>query len=211
MFNITTLIIIITVGISLLAFERKDIMNKLIFNPYVIDVHKQWYRFISHGFIHADFMHLFVNMFVLYGFGRIVEASFTILFGDMGIVGYILLYLSAIGIASISSYIKHKSDPGYNSLGASGATSAVLYASIALNPWSELSLYFIPMPGIVFGVLYLIYSSYMARRGGDYINHDAHIYGAIFGFLYTILLKPQLALDFVQKLISGVNSIGVTP
>lgn len=211
MFNVTTLIIVITVGVSLYAFERRDIMNKLIFNAYVINVRKQWYRFISHGFIHADYMHLAVNMFVLFGFGRVAESYFTENFGPMGIVGYILLYISAIGIASISSYVKYKNNPNYNSLGASGATSAVLYASILINPWGQLYIYFIPLPGIVFGVIYLVYSSYMGRRGGDYINHDAHIYGAIFGFLYPILIQPQLALDFLQKLVSGISNIGITP
>jgi membrane associated rhomboid family serine protease len=176
-------------------------MSKLIFNPYVINVRKQWHRFITHGFIHADYMHLAVNMFVLFFFGRVVESSFIEMFGAIGIVGYILLYVSAIGIASISSYMKYKNSPNYNSLGASGATSAVLYASILLNPWGELYLYFIPLPGIVFGVLYLVYSSYMGKRGGDYINHDAHIYGAIFGFLYPILIKPQLAVRFVELLL----------
>jgi membrane associated rhomboid family serine protease len=201
MFSVTVLIIAITVGLSIYAFERSDVMSKLIFNPYVINVRKQWHRFITHGFIHADYMHLAVNMFVLFFFGRVVESSFIEMFGAIGIVGYILLYVSAIGIASISSYMKYKNSPNYNSLGASGATSAVLYASILLNPWGELYLYFIPLPGIVFGVLYLVYSSYMGKRGGDYINHDAHIYGAIFGFLYPILIKPQLAVRFVELLL----------
>lgn len=201
--SITIILVIVTVGISIYAFERRDVMNKMIFNPYVITVRKQWYRFITHGFIHADYMHLAVNMFVLWGFGTVVEESFTQLLGPMGIVAFLLLYFAGMAIASISTYIKYKGNPGYNSLGASGATSAVLYASILLNPWGKLYLYFFPVPGIVFGILYLVYSSYMGRRGGDYINHEAHFYGAVFGFLYPILMKPQLLPYFIEQLLQG--------
>lgn len=205
--SITILIIIITVIISLLAMDRRDIQEKLIFNAYVINVRKEWHRFITHGFIHADYMHLAVNMLVLYSFGRMVEHEYAYYLQPMGKVAYILMYLSSIAVASISSFIKYKNNPGYNSLGASGAASAVLYAAILFDPWMGLYLFFIPIPipAIVFGVLYLVYSSYMSRRGGDYINHDAHFYGAVYGFLYTLLLKPQLGLDFIDKILKGLG------
>lgn len=200
--SITLIIIIITAAISIYAFERREIMSKLIFNPYVVNVRKEWYRFFSHGLIHADYTHLAVNMWVLYIFGKNVEFLYNIHYGSLGTIAFILMYVSAIGIASISTYVKHKADPGYNSLGASGATSAVVYASIMLNPMGGIGLLFIPIyiPAFLFGILYLVYSSYMGRRGGDYINHEAHFYGAVFGFLYTLLLKPQLGLDFIKQI-----------
>lgn len=182
-------------------------MDKLIFNPYVINIRKQWYRFITHGFIHADYTHLAVNMWVLYIFGRNVEYAYNINYYPMGTVAFVLMYLSAIAIASISTFYKFKNDPGYNSLGASGATSAVIYASIMFNPLGGIGLIFIPIyiPAVLFGILYLVYSSYMSRRGGGNINHDAHFYGAVFGFVYTLLLKPSLGSEFINQI---KNAIG---
>lgn len=205
--SITIIIIVITVALSLYSFQQRDVMSKLIFNPYVITVRKEWYRFITHGFIHADYMHLAVNMFVLYGFGKEVEAAYGIIYGSMGTLAFATMYLAAIVIASISSYVKYKGSPNYNSLGASGATSAVLYAFILIAPWQSLYLMFIPIPipGIVFGILYLVYSSYMSKKGGDYINHDAHFYGAVFGFIYTLLLKPQLGKLFIKQILNGLG------
>ena len=199
--SITIIIIIITVGASVYALQQREIMSKLIFNPYVVNVRKEWYRFFSHGLIHADYTHLAVNMWVLYIFGKNVEIMYRIEYGSLGTIAFILMYVSAIGIASISTYVKYKDNPGYNSLGASGATSAVLYASIMLHPFGGIGLLFIPIfiPAVLFGVLYLVYSSYMGRRGGDNVNHEAHFYGAVFGFLYTLLLKPKLGLDFIDQ------------
>ncbi len=200
--SITVIIIIITVGLSIYSFEKREVMDKLIFNPYVINIRKQWYRFITHGFIHADYTHLAVNMWVLYIFGRNVELAYSINYSPMGTVAFILMYLAAIAIASISTFYKFKNDPGYNSLGASGATSAVIYASIMFNPLGGIGLIFIPIyiPAVLFGVLYLVYSSYMSKRGGGNINHDAHFYGAVFGFVYTLLLKPSLGSDFINQI-----------
>ena len=205
--SITIIIIIITAGISIYAFERMEIMSKLIFNPYVVNVRKEWYRFFSHGLIHADYTHLAVNMWVLYIFGKNVEAGYSLNLGAMGPIAFVLMYVSAVAIASISTFIKFKDNPGYNSLGASGATSAVVYASIMLNPLGGMGLLFIPIyiPAVLFGVLYLVYASYMSKRGGDNINHEAHFYGAVFGFFYTLLIKPQLGLDFINQIRNAIG------
>lgn len=206
--SITIFIVIITVGISLLALNRRDIQHLLIFHPYKMDDKKEWYRFITHGFIHADYMHLFVNMFVLFGFGTMVEQYYAIHFGAMGKVAFIIMYLTAIIIASLSSYFKYRKYLHYASLGASGATSAVLFAFILFDPLNILRLYLIlPIPGIVFGVLYLWYSTYMSKRGGDNINHDAHFYGAVYGFLYTFLLKPYLIVTFWEQIKDGITRL----
>ena len=111
------------------------------------------------------------------------------------------LYLGGMVIADLPTYIKHKNHSWYASLGASGAVSSILFAEIFLNPLGTVYFYFFPMPGIIMGVLYLIYSWYMARQGGDNINHDAHFYGAVFGVVYTLLLRPSLGIDFINQII----------
>ena len=175
-------------------------MGKLIFNPYKIFNHKEWWRFITSGFIHADFMHLFINMFVLYSFGRFVEDYYNQIFFEHGTLYFMLLYLGALIISDAPSYVKHKNNYSYNALGASGAVAAVLFASVLFDPYAKVMVYFIPMPAIVMAVLYVVYEYYMGKKGGDNINHDAHLWGAIFGIIFTIGLKPSLALYFIEQL-----------
>jgi membrane associated rhomboid family serine protease len=205
--SITIFIIIVTAITSIMGFERYDLREKLIFNPYTIERRKEWFRFISHGFIHADYNHLIFNMITLFFFGRPVEEAFGVLFGDAGRLIFILLYLSAIAVASIVSFRKNRNNPSYSALGASGAVSAILYTAILLDPLNGIYLFFIPIPipGIIFGVIYLVYSSYMSKRGMDNIGHDAHLYGAIYGFVLPMLLKPDLARHFVYQIQNMFN------
>lgn len=111
------------------------------------------------------------------------------------------MYLSAIVFSSSISLIKFKDNPMYNSVGASGAVSAVVFFMIFFDPWEKLYLYgLIGIPGIIFGVLYLVYAQYMSRRGGDNINHDAHILGAIFGFVFPLFIDLGLFNYFLSQL-----------
>lgn len=174
-------------------------MNRFIMYPHAVKHNKEWWRFISSGFLHADYMHLFFNMFVLYSFGLVLIQYFEYLFEGLAIYYFLVLYIGAIIVSDLSSYIKYHESPSYRSLGASGAVSAVLFAFILINPMSQVLVFFIPMPGVLMGVIYLGYSWYMAKQGGDRINHDAHFYGALFGFLFPVLLKPELFLDFIDK------------
>jgi membrane associated rhomboid family serine protease len=112
-----------------------------------------------------------------------------------------VMYFGAIAFSSISDVAKQKDNQHYASLGASGAVSAVIFFSILLNPWTLIYVFFIPCPGIVFGVLYLIYSNYMSKKGGGIINHDAHFYGSIFGLLYPLFVEPSLYKMFLYKLL----------
>lgn len=197
----TLYIIIITVAISLAGFSRPAIIDRLVFQPYMVKHHRQWYRYITCGFIHGDLFHLFVNMFVLYSFGQAVEYYYGAIFGKSAILMYILLYLSSIFAANVSTYIKYQNDPGYRSLGASGAVSAVVFASILFNPFAKIFLYgIIGLPGILLGIAYLAYSYYMGKKEGDGINHEAHLFGAIYGVLFTIFLKPEVAKLFWLQL-----------
>lgn len=199
---ISTILVVVTIAVSLLAFSNGEYMSKLIFNPYMIDKQKQWYRFISSGFIHADFIHLAVNMFVLYSFGGIIENYFNAYFEGRSSYYFLLLYFGGMVTAVIPTFKKNKDNMSYNALGASGAVSAVIFAFILLEPMQKICLYgILCLPSIVFGVAYLIYCYYMDKKGGDNVNHDAHKWGALFGFFFTVLLKPDLLLSFFQKLI----------
>ena len=204
----TTVFIVITIIVSLLAFQNHELRSKLIFNPYTINTRREWYRFFSSALIHADVIHLAINMLVLYSFGAIVEYYYSIAFGERGNFYFIVLYVSSMMMSLIPTYNNHKLNPAYNGLGASGAVSAVVFALILFDPITRLCLYgFICLPGIIFGLLYLAYCYYMGKRGGDNVNHSAHLWGAVYGFAYTVLLKPTLIMDFFGRLIYFRNAI----
>jgi membrane associated rhomboid family serine protease len=188
--TITLIIIIITVLISFTAFSNEKLYDDLIFYPPAVTYRKQWYRFITCGFIHADLPHLIFNMISFFMFGKLVEESFVLIFQEKGKLMYLLLYVTALFACLLPTYAKHKDDAGYRSLGASGAVSAVIFAYILLNPLDKMGLLILPdnftIPGFVFGILYLVTSSYLDKRGGGNINHSAHIWGALYGIAFVI-------------------------
>ncbi len=202
---LTLLIITITVIVSIAFMENPSMKNKLMFNAFMIKNRKEWYRFFSSGLIHADFMHLAFNMFSLYIFGRGVEAmySFDEVFGIKGPLFFILLYVGGLAMSSIYSYEKNKDNIYYNALGASGAVSAIVFASIVLAPTQKLMMLFlpVPIPAYLFGVIFLGIEYYLGKRGQSNIGHDAHFLGAVYGVVFTIILKPSLASDFITKII----------
>ncbi|MEG2121343.1 MAG: rhomboid family intramembrane serine protease [Rikenellaceae bacterium] len=199
--SITLYIILITVIVSFLCFQNRDLFLRLSLNPYSIIKKNQWYRLLTHGFVHADFTHLLVNMFVLWSFGSAVEELFSFIDG-FGAIAFLFMYLGALVFSSIPDLVKHKGDYLYNSIGASGAVAAVLFASIFFNPWGMIYLFaIVPIPSIIFGVSYVAYEQYMSKRASDNINHSAHIWGALFGVLYIIVLKPDMVLHFINSLL----------
>ncbi|MDR0725851.1 MAG: rhomboid family intramembrane serine protease [Prevotellaceae bacterium] len=199
--NPYTLLTLVTVGLSILAFKNRELLNKLMLYPYIMARQRnQWYRIITHAFIHADWMHLIFNMIALWSFGAFVFNSLENMTSSPAL-HFFAMYFGAILFSSISDVTKQKNNQHYASLGASGAVSAVIFFSILLNPWTFIYVFFIPCPGIVFGVLYLVYSNYMSKRGGDIINHDAHFYGAIFGILYPLFVKTGIYKHFLDKLL----------
>jgi membrane associated rhomboid family serine protease len=202
----TIILIIATCLVSILAFNNHETFSKLQFNAYQIYHRKEWFRLISHGFVHANWWHLFVNMFVLYFFGTTSEFYLKQLALN-GIVKYptaifLILYFTSIVFASSISLFKHKDDIWYNSVGASGAVSALLFFSIFFDPWQRIGVYFIPVPGIIFAGLYVVYCQYMAKRGGDNIAHEAHLLGAIFGFIFPLFLHFELYKYFISQLLA---------
>ncbi len=201
MFNITiTLSIIFITGIvSISGFRHSKVIDELIFWPPAISRQRQYYRFITCGLIHADYIHLIFNMVTLYFFGTIMEAHYQ---GELGLQKwyYLALYIGALVVSNIPTYIKHRNDDEYRSLGASGAVSAVLFAFILLSPWQQIIVIVFPVPAIIYGGLFLFYSAYMSRKGGDHVNHDAHFYGALFGILFTIAVRPIVVDVFLNEL-----------
>ncbi|RAW00122.1 rhomboid family intramembrane serine protease [Pseudochryseolinea flava] len=200
---ITYIIIGLTVVVSMSAFNNAELMRKLIMNPYTINARQEYYRFVTSGFIHGDHMHLIVNMISLYFFGPTVEAIFALLFGKLATVYFIALYILAIVVSDFTTFFKNKNNPGYNSLGASGGVCAIIFAFILFNPLGELSLYFfIPMKGFIFGFLYVIYSYYSSKKSYDNINHDAHLWGALFGIVFCAILYPPSIPHFIEQILS---------
>jgi membrane associated rhomboid family serine protease len=199
MFDITLVIIIITCIITLTGFKNGKVVDDLIFWPPAISKKHQYYRFITCGLIHADYMHLIFNMLTLYFFGTIMEVYYQ---GQLGLQKwyYLALYIGALIVSNIPTYIKHYKDYDYRSLGASGAVSAVLFAFILLRPWQRIYVIVFPVPAIIYGGLFLFYSAYMSRKGGDHVNHDAHFYGALFGVIFTIAIRPDVIEVFMNEL-----------
>jgi membrane associated rhomboid family serine protease len=199
MSDITLYIIIITSLISITGFRNGKLVDELIFWPPAITKKYQYYRFITCGLIHADYMHLIFNMLTLYFFGSIMEIYYQ---GELGLQKwyYLALYIGALFVSNIPTYLKHRNDYNYRSLGASGAVSAVLFAFILLKPWQQIIVLVFPVPAIIYGGLFLVYSVYMSKRGGGNVNHDAHFYGALFGILFTIIVRPEVLDIFLNEL-----------
>ncbi len=196
----TLFIIIATVLISISAFGNPRVFEQLKFNAHDIRQQNQYYRFLGYGLLHVDYMHLLVNMFVLFSFGNNVEIIFRDHFGESGRLYYVLLYIGGLLFSVVPAYLKHMGNPHYNAVGASGAVSSVLFASILVYPQGSVVFIFfpVPIPAFVFGLLYLLYSAYMAKRGTDQIGHDVHFWGAVFGIVFTALLDFSLLLRFID-------------
>jgi membrane associated rhomboid family serine protease len=208
--SITIIIIVLTVIISVMAFSNSNLMDDLIFYPPAVTHRNQWYRFITCGFIHGDIGHLGFNMYSFYLFGEQVEDAFQQIFGQQaGKLVYILLYLTSLAACLVPTYTKHKDDYNYRSLGASGAVSAVVFIFMFLFPTQKLGLIFLPIyiPGFLFGIIYLVVSYVMDKRGAGNINHSAHIWGAIYGLAFVIVTSYALT-DFkpVARFISQVTN-----
>ncbi|MFI3314898.1 MAG: rhomboid family intramembrane serine protease [Rikenellaceae bacterium] len=201
--SVNLIVIIVTAIVSYISFSRRDIFYALSLSPYNITHKGQWYRIVTHGFVHGSTTHLLVNMFVLWSFGSNVERIFNYISQDSttALMLYLSLYIGALIFSSVYDIQKQKDNYNYNSIGASGAVTAVVFTSIFFSPWSKIYLFaIVPIPAILFGVGYLWYESYLARRSGDNINHYAHIFGAVFGFIFPIFVDPSLFTQFFSKL-----------
>ncbi len=195
---ITLFLIAITAGISITAWQQPRLIERLIYAPLAVN-RGEWWRLLTHGFVHADGAHLLVNMLVLFFFGSTMERVLT---GAIGPVGFVLFYLAGIVVAILPTHLRHMRDAGYRSLGASGAVSAMLFAYILLQPWSMLIVMVVPMPAIVFAVAYVWYSIWSDRQAHDNVNHGAHMWGAVWGVAFMVVLEPALVPRFLERLLA---------
>ncbi|WP_266182801.1 rhomboid family intramembrane serine protease [Dyella humicola] len=194
---ITLIIIGITCVVSFMAFNNARLMNDLILWPPAITRHREYHRLVTYGVIHADGSHLLFNMITLFFFGRVMEGLYT---ASLGTLGFALFYIAALVVSILPTYLKNRSNPNYRSLGASGAVSAVLFSYILIAPWARIVVLVLPMPAIIYAVLYVAYSVYMDRRGGGNVNHSAHLWGAAFGVIFTLLIRPDVLTHFLGQL-----------
>lgn len=203
-YPVTIGLIVANVIFSLVGFSNAAMVDKTIMWPYRVAREKQYIRFITSGFLHADMLHLFFNMFTLFFFGRILEIYFKI-YELGGSISYLALYFLGLIASDVPSFIKHKDNYNYRSLGASGAVSAVVFATIVFSPWSSIYIYgAIKLSAAVYAVLYILYCVYMGKRSADNINHDAHLWGALFGLAFTLILvavlQPGLFNGIIEQL-----------
>ncbi len=197
---VASIIFIFTLVTSIYAFNDHQLLGKFMMHPYTVSKGRNLYTFITSGLIHADWMHLFFNMFTFYFFA----------FGLERLIGhwqFALIYIGSLILSDIPTVIKHKDNYSYHSLGASGAISAVLFSYILFDPTAMLGVMFIPMPAVLFGVLYLVYSWYMAKRGMDNIGHDAHFFGALTGLVFTVALVPGIIPHFWEEIQLGLQAL----
>ncbi|MDD3108611.1 MAG: rhomboid family intramembrane serine protease [Alistipes sp.] len=201
----TFILIFLTAVVSVAAFGNRRLFDRLSMQPARVVHQREWYRAVSYGFVHGDTMHLVVNMLVLLSFGVAVERLFRA-YEQAGMIfnsywSYALLYFGGLVVSVLPDLIRRRNDPFYSSIGASGAVSAVVFCSIFFNPWSKIYFFgLIPIPGILFGALYVGYEYYMGRREGDHINHNAHLVGALYGFVFPLLMEPSMLPQFWMRL-----------
>jgi len=197
----TLILIAITVAVSYAAFKSPRLMDQLQFNASKIFHKKEYHRLITHAFVHANWEHLFVNMIVLFSFGRAIETYFQYNFGNNHILYFFLLYFGGILVSNLYALYKYRNNYFYNAVGASGAVAAVLFAAIFFDPWNMIYFFgILPIPGIVFAILYLVYSYQMSNKQKDNVAHDAHFLGALYGFVFPVLLNYRLFEQFLDKL-----------
>lgn len=198
---VTLALIAVTGVLSFMAWKQPRLLAALILWPPAIERGREFWRLLSYGFIHADMQHLLFNMITLFFFGGAMEHYFS----QLGLPwpwGFVGFYLSALLVSILPSYLRNRGNPNYRSLGASGAVSAVLFAFILIEPWSMIYVFVIKVPAIIYAVVYVGYSIWMERQGTDNINHSAHLWGAGYGVLFTVLLQPRILEHFFASLLS---------
>ncbi|MDA7762555.1 rhomboid family intramembrane serine protease [Crocinitomicaceae bacterium] len=198
--GITEIIVALTCLISWQALNNQNFQNQCMFIPYNVKHSNEYYRLLSHVLVHADFAHLAFNMISMFYLGKYLEMELVYEYGNLGMYYFIILYLLGGLAATILPYSRNSDNSMYRSLGASGAVSAVVFATIMWNPQLELMLLFIPIPikAYILGPIYLAVEYYSMRRGGSGIAHDAHIGGALFGILFVLLIDPNKGVEFLR-------------
>ena len=180
------LLIVFNALVSYKGFSESPFFEQYKFSVLAIQ-QQQYFRLLSSGFLHVDTAHLIFNMFALYMFGDVVIQI-------TGVFLFMMIYILSLLAGNYFTYVNHKNEPSYSAVGASGAVSGIVYSSILLFPQMQLALIFfpIPMPGYMFGILYLLYTLFGMKRRRDNIGHTAHFGGAVSGFVITLIIFPSL-------------------
>jgi membrane associated rhomboid family serine protease len=195
--------IAVTVLVSLYASSNPEFLAKCIMHPFSVHRKQEYYRFVSSGFVHNGYIHLLFNMMTMYFFAPMLEIRYFLSeFGLLqGYLYFFLLYIGGIIVSDIPTFMQHKNTIHYQSLGASGGVAAIIFSMILYNPLIEIYLYFaIPIPGFILGVIYVIYSYYYSKGSDDNINHSAHLYGALYGLVFSAAIRPTAVIEFFQQL-----------
>ena len=198
----TLLIVLLTAGVSWAGFSNPRVIQALILWPPAIRQKSEFYRLVTYGVVHGDWMHLIFNMITLYFFGQAMEQFYN---RQMGQLGFVFFYVLALIVSILPTYITHRADPTYRSLGASGAVSAVLFAFVLFDPWQRMYVLFVPMPAIIYAVLFVAYSVWSQKKGTDNVNHSAHLWGAAFGVAFTLAIEPRVGLLFLSQLLAPMG------
>jgi membrane associated rhomboid family serine protease len=205
-YPITIFLIAANAIISMMAFSNASMMDKMIMWPYRVKREGEYHRMITSGFLHADFVHLFFNMFTLFFFGRALEIQLEY-YNLGGKWIYLILYFTALVVSDLPTFKKHADNYHYRSLGASGAVSAVVFAAIVFNPWSSIYLYgAIKISALLYAVLFVWYCIYMGKKGQDNVNHDAHLWGAVYGFVFMIVLLAVKDQELLSRFIEALRN-----
>lgn len=193
-----------TIGIvSYMAFSDQSMKHKLAFYPYGTFHHKEYSRFITSIFVHADWTHLLLNLFVLYGFGLAMEREFKDLsiqlYGSpqVGYLHFLAIFLLSGIVGDLPDYFMKRNMTHYLSLGASGAISGLLFAFIMLHPTARMVVFIgipVPMVAWLYGIMYVAFSIYASKKNSDNVNHLAHLGGALTGILYVLFIFPGIKL-----------------
>jgi membrane associated rhomboid family serine protease len=192
---IASLIFIFTIAISFYSlYINQRIIEKFALHPYSVAKGKKLTSVLLSGFLHSDLTHLLFNMISFYFFAFALESYISS-------INFAIIYFGSMVIANIPTIMEHKNNYRYYSLGASGAISGIIFSMILINPFMKMIIFPIPfpLPAIVFGVLYLLWSYFAAKRNEDFINHSAHFWGALSGVILTIILEPSTISTFIQS------------
>jgi|YNPMSStandDraft_2_1061718.scaffolds.fasta_scaffold06632_2 membrane associated rhomboid family serine protease len=189
-YPVSSFILLVTVVTSF--FQDYATTERFLFIPKRIAQKNEWYRFLTSALIHADFLHLLFNMMTFFFFGPVLEKQ-------MGHLSFAGLYLFAQIVSHIPTYLQYKNKE-YASLGASGAVSGVVFGVIMYYPWIKVYVFIFPMPAILYAVLFILFSHYASRNAQDHINHTAHLWGALAGFLFASITDPTAFLYFLHEI-----------
>lgn len=195
---LTFILIAVTCAVSITCFSDRQLCDRLLLWPPGVN-QGQYYRLLTNAFVHADGTHLAFNMITLFFFGRLIE---RFLAQYIGSIGFLVFYLGAAIVATLPSYIQHRNDSQFRSLGASGAVAAVMAVFVLLAPWSIIYVFVIPVPAIVYAAIFVAYGLYAGRLGHDHINHSAHLWGGAFGIVFSLVMEPELGSIFIQRLLN---------